>query len=246
MPKGPQGELQLDLSGEESDRIINFLGFGRPSAPVWFIGLEEGLGKADSKEAVDNLKARTSFRPVMDLCEAHKGLQEKGGFIDIESKAAFTQVWIWMAKIVRAHNGCKDWSDAASAREYVQLKLGRNGGETFLTELSPIPSANAKDKKWMDWFLKKDSELTSKIEQRREELKKLLNDNNPPLVVCYGSKSADEFADLLDLEWQPVYGGIFTSRDSRRLLLPFFGNGHMSHCHVETLIDRRLLGPSQR
>ena len=125
MTKELQGNLQLDLSGDGIDRVINFLGYGCPSAPVWFIGLEEGLGKANSQEGIDNLKARDSFKPIMDLHEAHKLLQEKGGQIDIELKKSFTQVWIWMAKIVRARRDLKDWSNVAFAKEYVRRHLGR-------------------------------------------------------------------------------------------------------------------------
>jgi hypothetical protein len=50
-----------DLSIEEVEGIVRFLGYGRPSAPVWFIGLEEGLGKMNSEDDRKNLKARASF-----------------------------------------------------------------------------------------------------------------------------------------------------------------------------------------
>lgn len=70
--------LRLDLPPEEIQRIVGFLGYGRISAPVWFIGVEEGLGGVSSEEAVKNLKARGGFESTMDLYEACLKLQEAG------------------------------------------------------------------------------------------------------------------------------------------------------------------------
>src|SRR4051794_15800073 len=47
-----------DLSCGEARRVLEFIGYGRLSAPFWFIGLEEGLGKQDDIDWVHNLKAR--------------------------------------------------------------------------------------------------------------------------------------------------------------------------------------------
>jgi hypothetical protein len=49
---------QLHLSAEEIGRIVTFLGYGPTSAPVWFVGFEEGLGDMTSADTVRNLKAR--------------------------------------------------------------------------------------------------------------------------------------------------------------------------------------------
>ena len=49
------------LSAEEARRILGFLGYGRLSAPVWFIGLEEGLSKQDSVDWAHNLRGRGTW-----------------------------------------------------------------------------------------------------------------------------------------------------------------------------------------
>ena len=55
-----------------------------------------------------------------------------------------------MAKTMRAHDDLKrNSADMEAANHYVRTRLGRNGGDTFLTELSPIPSAKTADKVWM-------------------------------------------------------------------------------------------------
>jgi hypothetical protein len=213
---------------------------------VWFIGLAEGLGNMDSEDTDRNLIARGRFDGTMDLYKAHLLLQAEGHPIDVENTPPTTPVWRWMAKIMRARRGESDWSDRESAKKYVRLSLGRSEGETFLTELSPIPAHNTVDgEKWWNRFIQLDPELSSHLSRRQERLSQMLRQSPPHLVVCYGRGSADKFATLLDVDWQPVSPMIHKSPDSRCLLLPFFGNGRMSHDVVRDLSDRGLLRSTQ-
>ncbi|HUB19194.1 MAG TPA: hypothetical protein VL990_11215 [Acidobacteriaceae bacterium] len=255
---------QPELSAEEIDRIVNFLGYGLPSAPVWFMGIEEGLGNMNSQDISANLKARASFERTMDLREAHLRLREQGRPIDIEKQPPSTQVWQWMAKIMLAFQGIENWSDLIStdkenqsrarkhiqscAKKYIQHRLGRSNGNTFLTELSPIPAAKTTDQNVMSWFKENDSELEVKITQRRAELNRMLKESPHSLVICYGygnnGDRARDFAKFLEVEWQsvPDCPGVCRSGDSKRLLLPFFGNGQMSYTVFVDLIRSGLLG----
>jgi hypothetical protein len=257
---------QPDLSTEEIGRIVNFLGYGRPSAPVWFMGIEEGLGNMNSQDVYENLKSRAGFEGTMDLREAHMRLREQGRPIDIENQPPSTQVWQWMAKIMLARQGYEDWSDLVSTKEdtrsrarkhiqscakkYIQYQLGRSNGNTFLTELSPIPAAKTTDQSFMSWFKENDTELEVKITRRRDELNRMLKENPQSLVICYGygngGDRAHEFAKFLEVEWQSVPGcpEVCRSSDSNRLLLPFFGNGQMSYAVFVDLIRSGLLGQS--
>jgi hypothetical protein len=250
-----------ELSAEEVTSIVNFLGYGRPSAPVWFIGIEEGLGKMDDEDISANLKARAGFDSTMDLRDAHMRLREQGRPIDIENRRSFTQVWQWMGNIMVARRHDEDWSDLVStndgiqsqardrirerARQYIQLHLGRCGGDTFLTELSPIPAAKMADQSWKSWFENKDREVPTKIAQRRDALKRRLKENLNALVICYGNGRGNKkkFSEFLEVEWQqvPDCPGISQSRDSKHLLLPFFGNGQLSYAVFVDLIRSGLL-----
>jgi len=242
---------QLELSAEEIGQIVNFLGYGCPSAPVWFMGIEEGLGNMNSQDISANLKARASFDGTMDLREAHLRLLQQGRPINIEKQPPSTQVWQWMAKIMLARQGIEDWNDLIStnketrsrarkhiqscAKKYIQYQLGRSNGDTFLTELSPIPAAKTADESFMSWFKANDTELEMKITRRRAELNRMLKESPHSLVICYGYGNggvrAGDFARFLEVEWQsvPDCPGVCRSGDSKRLLLPFFGNGQMSY-----------------
>jgi len=239
-------QSKIILLPDEISGIASFLGYGRPDGNVRFIGLEEGLGKSTDDEARENLKRRSRFETVMDLREAHLKLVENRNQIDIETKTSFTQVWLFMAKIMLARKGYGDWSEGnrvsilREAKQYVRLSLGRSNCETFLTELSPIPTRRNKDMNWMSELKQQDQKLNEKIENRNNQLKGLLKANSHALTICYGNRAAD-FEKLLDVKWTPVTTKISKSHDARCLLLPFFGNGQMSHDVIRTLIDRKLL-----
>jgi len=183
----------------------------------------------------------------MDLFEAHIRLQEEGLPMNIETKSGFVQQWHFMAKIMLCLNGRKDWSDSRTnqkailAKDYIRFKLGRKGGDTFMTELSPIPSKHTTDLSWMDAFRRADSRLKEKIENRTKLLKRLLEESAPSRVICYGSR-ADQFATLLGIEkWHSINGRISASDDRRCLLLPFFGQARMKDSDIQTLVEHGLL-----
>jgi len=175
-------QIDLDLSAEQIQGITSFLGYGKPAHSIWFIGLEEGWGKSSESEARENLKPRGDFQPVMDLYEAHQGLKEQGVTINIKAKASFTPVWVYMAKIMIAKEGHKNWSDNAKnreeildkAKEFIRYRLGRWDGNTFLTELSPIPRKRTSDSNWMQAFRRIAPSLDEQIQNRKATLKRLL------------------------------------------------------------------------
>jgi hypothetical protein len=244
---------KLDLDPQDVARILGFLGYGRPVAPVWFVGFEEGLGSIKTEESRKNLKARGRFENVMDLREAHLLLQKDGKPIDIEIQQPPTQVWRYKARIMLGHERAEDRSSGKAIKDYIGFKLGRQDtkvGNTFLTELSPIPARNTADASELrSAFSKLDDKLDTRIKNRRRELKRHLMENDPPMVICYGTSRADDFAELLDVKWNPVwphdrdpiFQKVCTSEDSRRLLLPFFGQGQMRRDVVERLLDHKLL-----
>jgi hypothetical protein len=201
-------------------------------------------------EAMKNLKARGSFNSVMDLREAHLQLLEKGKQIDIEIDPPSTQVWRFMAKIMLARDGCKDWHTSKAAKQYVMKKLGRKGsdtfpGDTFLTELSPIPKGKNSDTRWMTEFEQCHANLGTEIESRRNQLGRLLKEraSSPPLVICYGESKRAYFEELLQVKWKPVYSGVHSTIDSKHLLLPFFGRGYMNKSLIAKLLDSGSLNP---
>jgi hypothetical protein len=128
-----------------------------------------------------------------------------------------------MSKMMLARKGKSESErqNLEAVRQYVRHNLGRSVGETFLTELSPIPSKKASDKMWIALFNELDPGLGTKIKERRKALKEILG-KETKLVICYG-KRPDDFADLFEIKWHEVAPDISTANDSRFLLLPSLG-----------------------
>lgn len=231
----------MDLSPQEIQNIVRFLGYGNLNAPVWFIGLQEGLGDMDDEDARANLSARARFEPVMDLHEAHLQLRENGVLMNIEKDPPKTHVWRFMAKIMLARAGSMAWRDRATVKEYVGHKLGRQNGQTFVTELSPIPAGKATDDTWHREFGRLDPELDARLEARKEELRKCIKTSNPEKIFCYGRNKKRDFKELLEIELTPLSPDVFTSSDRRVISLPFFGNGQMKNSTIDELVELRLL-----
>jgi hypothetical protein len=235
------------LSAEEARRILGFLGYGRLSAPVWFIGLEEGLSEQNSVDRDHNLRARATWDEVMDLDRAHLLLHEGGAPMRVSVKPPRTPTWRWMAKICRALAGNSAWRDNQTAEEYVKRRLGRTDpaiGETFLTELSPIPSKKAaENKKWLSFFQRAITDCDRLIWQRSIRLSAMIEENRPKLIFCYGSEKPENSAKFKsffsDRSWQRVEEKSELSRHehSVRVLMPFFGNGRISHDECQRVIS---------
>ena len=122
------------LSNKELERVLNFEGYGNKAAHYWFLGMEEGGG------SIDDLRLRSRrFGPVEDL---HSALDK----IDrVATLRRHVPTWRVMSKLVMALSGTPEWEETSKAREYQAQKLGRDDGETFLTELMPLPCPNIND-----------------------------------------------------------------------------------------------------
>lgn len=247
------GSSRGDLSAEEARRILQFLGYGRLPAPIWFIGLEEGLSEQNNVDRAHNLKARGAWDEVMDLERACLTLHEGGVPMRVSVRPPRTPTWRYMAKISGALTGKPEWSDPRAAEEYVRRRLGRADpgiGETFLTELSPIPSKNiAASREWLGFFKRTAPDCDRLIWQRLMKLRAIIEQNRPIFVFCYGAEKLEHNAKFKSFfyarSWRKIgdkselseYGGCVN------VLMPFFGNGRISNAECQTVVTEILGRP---
>ena len=220
----------------EIANILGFLGYGNPAGPIWFVGIEEGLGGQTEADSEQNWLARGTFEPIMDLYDAHMRLCANGNKIDITTMKRLPQAWLWMARIALAHNGFSEWENQSAVTNYVCSKLGRKSEGTFLTELSPVPRASGNDQRWKKAVDLNDRKVVDLIEGRRRTLQKLLSEHRPDLIVSYGTGTHrlpqhQDFFGLGGWKVKSVKGvdrRFYISGDGRGLVLPFFGQGMMT------------------
>jgi hypothetical protein len=237
----------MDFTIQDRDRLINFLGYGNPAGRFWFVGMEEGTGGNDHSLA-QNITVRLSFPTnVMDMAEAHND-QHLGQIPSDEGKlwdfrtGKLPSVWIYMARFVRALQGAEDWTDKEQAKTYVREKLGRTGGDTFVTELLPLPkrAAGMWPPLYQNWYASRELYETEVLPMRKQSLRRLLQTHQPSYVFCYGGVHHPHYKDVFQTDYSPlVEKKISVGRmgQTHIVLLPFMGNGRIGKKDVEKVVD---------
>lgn len=223
------------------ERILSFLGYGNP-AGLWFVGKEEGLSQMDDEDQRANLTARGRFDPVMDLQAAHLTLREGGKPYDLTKRTAFTQVWIWAAKISRAASGASDWQNLQRAKDYIRHTLGTVNGETFITNLSPIPEKGGSNgRPWRRQFEEAlpPGTLDNLLAKRHQALKGLILTHKPKAIICHGEPRSAHRAFILDGQLGALSNvrveGHERSDGTPVFICPFLGVGQMTTGDAELL-----------
>lgn len=239
-----------DLTCDNAKRILSFIGYGTLSAPFWFIGLEEGLKSDDHEDLQHNLRSRGAWLQTMDLAEACLRLRDNRSPLNIESyKYAWTPTWWWMARVCRYLTcGPDSGTDEKAKNEakkktknYVRHNLGRKNGQSFLTELSPIPARNLNEGAiWLNFFRGVEAKTDTLINQRLSHLRSLIAKHQPPFIFCYGAER-DKFKALLPgREWKPVgdRSEISVLPNSIAVLMPFFGVGQLTDAEFNLVMEQ--------
>ena len=186
------------LTKEQIRRLLKFRGYGNPAGRYWFIGMEEGgsnpweelAGRADKWGEIEDLaRVCRPWAPNLDLTKC------------------ITPTWWIMCRVIGRLSG-KPWRDTDFVREYQSTRLGRRDGETFLTELLPLPKKNIGD--WPFGFLyptRQDYEDAVRPD-RIEGLRELFADHKPKYVFCYGKANWKHYKSVFrDAEFTPILDG---------------------------------------
>lgn len=178
------------LTDSELNHLLNFIGYGRLDADIWFMGMEEaGGGKA-------NIRTRLKFRPVEDNAEAHQML----GVTHLHwGRRKIQRTWRGMCYIMLRLEGQEPTRE--NIRTYQAEKLGCFGGNTLLTELMPIPKP--KFKRWdyeelVPQFASREEYYRIVKPRRIAYLRSLLAENSPRAVICYGKSFWSDYRELFE------------------------------------------------
>jgi hypothetical protein len=186
----------MDLTAAQIEKLLTFRGYGNPSDRFWFVGMEEG-GTSD----VEHLRIRANkFNVVEDLAESHKNFKS-------HNMSKLISTWRLMSAIVGRISGESKWWDQDFARDYQNNQLGHLGGETYLTEVLPLPKHGLSDWPYgnifdspRDYFDKRfPYQLTSIRAEYRSAKPK------PQFVICYGKTYWRRHRQVFDfIDFQPA------------------------------------------
>ncbi len=189
------------LTTQQIHRLLKFKGYGNPAGRFWFIGMEEGGGslnelllRADHFDEVEDLDcAQRLIDPEVDRCKL------------------VTSTWTTMCHILGKLSGEPAWSDTSHGgfvRTYQSTRLGRCNGETFLTEVLPLPKKNTKDWPYESLFLTRQAYEAAVLPLRLNELRDLFDKHCPKYVFCYGKGFWPHHKELFsDAEFAPILDG---------------------------------------
>lgn len=170
--------MNTAISDNELNQLLNFVGYGRLDADVWFLGMEEAGG------GEHNIRSRLKFRQVEDCAEAHQIL---GITKHHSGKKIIQRTWRGMCYIMLRLEGKA--IDRESIRHYQADYLGRFQGNSLLCELMPIPKPRIDV--WNYEMLipqfKSAEEYYNVVKPRRVAyLRRLIQEYRPKAVIGYG------------------------------------------------------------
>lgn len=163
-------------------------GYRSYDAPWWFVGMEEGGG-----DDLDKVRARLyawdrrGRRELEDLAEFHRAFSE-GRWFDGD-RPPTQRTWRSLIRILLAAGGGKVPLEAV--RRYQVERLGRDGGETALLELLPLPSPSIDRWSYHEWtsvpqLSDRGSYLRYYAPRRAAYLRRKREEHRPLVVVYYG------------------------------------------------------------
>lgn len=180
--------MSTTLTDEELELLLNFVGYGKLNADVWFLGMEE----AGSGE--NNIRSRLRFSQVEDCAEAHQIL---GITKHHSGKKNIQKTWYGMCYIMLRLAGKE--TDRESIRNYQADYLGRFQGNSLLLDLMPIPKPNIKAwgyEKLIPQFASSDEYYEHVKPRRVKYLQRLMSEYCPKVIICYGKMYWQEFKEI--------------------------------------------------
>jgi hypothetical protein len=162
----------MTLQSNELEHLLNFVGYGRLDAPVWFLGMEEaGGGEAN----------------LLGITKHHW------------SRRVIQRTWRGMCYLMLKLDNKA--TDAENIRNYQAESLGRFGGQTLLVELTPIPKSSIGAWGYEELIPQYASreDYYQKVKPRRlAYLQRLIRENQPQIVIAYGKSYWPEYRALFD------------------------------------------------
>jgi hypothetical protein len=216
--EGPQ-MLDSDLLAEFCK---TFLGYGELTAPIWFIGMEEGGGeRIEEIEARLDAWVRRNMPVVDDLAVFHQEFGDTSRFVP---GAPIQSTWRQLMRTMLILRGMAQAGKAATEliRQYQIAEFGRIGSGVALLELMPLPKPGINEWPYDAWtcpdtmpYLQSIPLYKAEIEPIRiDAIRQAILDHGPRVVVFYGKG--------YQKQWEAICG------------MPFRGDGYPLVARAET------------
>ena len=150
--------------------------------------------------------------------------------------------WRVMSKLVMAMKGNHEWQETAIARDYQGTKLGRDDGETFVTELMPLPCPNIRAWPYPLLFPTKADYIAKVRPSRIQWLRAEVSGSKPRFVICYGKGNWFQYKEIFsDVRFSSEIDGKIRAGQrghSTILLLPFLSYDQVTTALITQIAHR--------
>ncbi|MBK5970464.1 MULTISPECIES: DUF3553 domain-containing protein [Thiorhodovibrio] len=181
------------------DYIHGCFGYGSLSAPLWFIGMEEGTGQESLDERLQAWQdlGRTA---TLDIRLFHERIHEARWF------SLFPTIQrTWRRLIIVALRYLGEPVDKERIRHYQASRLAME--TEALLELMPLPHKGLGEWDHQGLFASRHDYLSAVAPRRLAELQKAVASNDPKAVVMYGTTPP------YPKYWQTLAGGPLTGTE---------------------------------
>lgn len=193
---------RVDFKALVQKRIQTFWGYGSLDAPVWFVGMEEGVHhKETAEEFTERFKA-TAGKATVDIRKDMRAVPNHTQWFIPHPKIQPTWKYL-IALFLYLQSGTKPTTE--EIRTYQEKRLGDTMlKETALLELMPLPASSLKKKAWLYATLgipeltTRDVYLAQYKQERVNKLQLLIQKHQPNIVVFYSL--------MYQPDWESVIG----------------------------------------
>jgi hypothetical protein len=167
--------------------IGSFFGYGRWSAPIWFVGIEEAGGRTERE--IEQRLAVWAVRGKKELEDAPTFYPKSGNAAWHGGNATLQPTWTQLIRMLLIAQGKPD--SPSAILDYQRNRLGTADGETCLLELFSLPSPNLATWNYADWselpWLQSRNAYEQKVlSQRITLLHQRIDHYQPRVVIFYG------------------------------------------------------------
>jgi len=177
--------LNIALTELELDQLLNFIGYGRLDADLWFLGYEEQpLNDA-------NLRARLNFNQVEDCAEAREKLD-----ISLQKFAEdhLMNAWHGMCEVLLRVE--KNEASEENIQQYLTDQLGRADGTALICELLPLPMSA--DNEWnyvsqIPQYASREAYYAEIKPLRIDFFRELVQQQLPKVIIAFGKNNWPDY-----------------------------------------------------
>lgn len=180
--------------------IAEFFGYGELSAPVWYIGMEEGGGQSLTEmQQRLNTWDRRGRQKLEDLAHFHIEFGDESRFVE---NAGVQATWRKIIRAILASTGVEPTDN--NIRDFQINKLGRKGGDVALLELLPLLKPSRTDFPYNDWsdlpeLRTMESYEAAVLPTRITAFRSLITTYKPRAVIFYGKGFRRHFEQIAEV-----------------------------------------------